>query len=46
MAQAKVRRQIERDAQLLSSPVSSKTDLDQAKAAKDRWTDFNIELMN
>jgi hypothetical protein len=45
-AQAKVRRQIERGAQLLSSPVSSETALNHVEAAKDRWTDFNIELMN
>jgi hypothetical protein len=44
-AQGKVREQITRGEQLHSAQITSKSALREQDAAKDRWTDFNIELM-
>jgi hypothetical protein len=45
VAQGKVREQITRGEQLHSARITSKSALREQDAEKDRWTDFNIELM-
>ncbi len=44
-AQSKVRQQIAHGERLRRTRITSKSDMREADAAKDRWTDFNIELM-
>jgi hypothetical protein len=44
-AQSKVREQIARGEQLHSARITSKSALREQDDAKDRWTNFNIELM-
>jgi hypothetical protein len=44
-AQGSIRQQIMRGDELCSARIGSESALNEAKAERDRWTDFNIELM-